>query len=323
MTATRVIVEAWLLANRNLEIDSFMGRVSKTTAKKLWLREIFRFKGSVIPGVLERSIFCGAFGILISFLYSRQLPVAQPILGGVIPSIVLALLLVFRTNTAYERFWEGRKLWGSTVNTIRNLAWEIWVAVDEVEPGDRERKITALRLLPAFAISEKLSLRYEPASEELQPWISPSQYRVLQNLKNMPLEITHWLGEYLQQEYKRGLLTNYQLASIHTLMNKLMDNVGGCERILKTPIPPAYVIHLNQLVLIYCLILPFQFVKDLGWWTGILVALVSFALFGIEEIGVEIENPFGYDHNDLPLDGICQNIQNNIEEFIASKTNQE
>lgn len=295
-----------------------MVTISKNAVRKLWYKEIFRLKGSVIPGVLERALFCGAFSIIVSFLYSKQLPVSQPILGSVIPSIVLALLLVFRTNTAYERFWEGRKLWGSTVNTVRNLAWEIWVAVDEVEPGDRERKITALRLLPAFAISEKLYLRYEPVTEELKPWVSPSQYKALQNIQNMPLEITRWLGEYLQQEYKRGLLTNYQLASIHTLMNNLMDNVGGCERILKTPIPPAYVIHLNQLVLIYCLILPFQFVKDLGWWTGIFVALVSFALFGIEEIGVEIENPFGYDHNDLPLDKICQTIQNNIEEFIAS-----
>lgn len=289
----------------------------------MWLREIFRFQGSVIPGILERSLFCGAFGILISFLYSNKLPVSQPILGSVIPSIVLALLLVFRTNTAYERFWEGRKLWGSTVNTIRNLAWQIWVAVDEVEPGDRERKITTLRLLSAFAISKKRVLRYEPASDELKPWVSTSQYKVLQNIQNMPLEIIRWLGDYLQQEYKRGLLTNYQLATIHTLMNNLMDNLGGCERILKTPIPTAYVIHLNQLVLIYCLILPFQFVKDLGWWTGLFVAIVSFALFGIEQIGVEIENPFGYDYNDLQLDKICQTIQNNIEEFIACETNQD
>lgn len=300
-----------------------MVKRTQTPVKNNWLKNIFRFRGSVIPGVLERSLFCGAFAVLISFLHSKQLPVSQPILGSVIPSIVLALLLVFRTNTAYERFWEGRKLWGSTVNTIRNLAWKIWVAVDEVEPGDRELKITALRLLPAFAIAKKLYLRYEPANEELKPWVSLVQYSSLQNIQNMPLEISRLLGDYLQQEYKRGILTNYQLASIHTLMNNLMDNVGGCERILKTPIPPAYVIHLNQLVLIYCLILPFQFVRDLGWWTGLFVAIVSFALFGIEEIGVEIENPFGYDHNDLPLDKICQTIQNNIEEFIALQTNQD
>lgn len=291
---------------------------SKKSTKNFWIKKTFSLKGSVILGVLERSLLCGVFGILISFLYLKKIPVAQPILGSVIPSIVLALLLVFRTNTAYERFWEGRKLWGSTVSTIRNLVWQIWIAVDEVEPGDRESKITALRLLSAFAISKKLYLRYEQASEELQPWVSPSQYGILQNSQNMPLEIIRWIADDLQQKYKRGLLTLSQLGDIRSLMNKLIDNVGGCERILKTPIPPAYVIHLNQLVLIYCLILPFQFVKDLGWWTGIFVAIVSFALFGIEEIGVEIENPFGYDMNDLPLDKICQGIQNNIEEFIQA-----
>ena len=290
--------------------------MSNYHVKKIWIKKTFSFKGSVLLGVLERSLLCGAFGILISFLYFNKFPVAQPILGSVIPSIVLGLLLVFRTNTAYERFWEGRKLWGSTVNTIRNLVWHIWVAVDEVEPGDRERKITTLRLLLAFAICKKLYLRYEPASEELQPWVSPSQYGILQNIQNMPLEVIRWIADDLQQVYKRGLLTLSQLSDIQSLLNNLMDNVGGCERILKTPIPPAYVIHLNQLVFIYCLILPFQFVKDLGWWTGIFVAIVSFALFGIEEIGVEIENPFGYDTNDLPLDKICQVIQNNIEEFI-------
>lgn len=289
--------------------------------RPFWLRQIFILKGSVILGVLERSIFCCAFSILISYLYYKDVPVSQPSLGSVIPSIVLGLLLVFRTNTAYERFWEGRRLWGSTVNVVRNLAWQIWVSVDEVEPGDRERKISALHLLPAFAISKKLYLRYEPASEELKPWISSSQYNFLRNVQNMPLEITHWLGDYLQQEYKRGLLTNYQLATLHSSMNILLDNLGGCERILKTPIPAAYVIHLNQLVLIYCLILPFQFVEDLGWWTGLFVGLVSFALFGIEEIGVEIENPFGYDYNDLPLNKICRTIEGDIEEFIDSRKN--
>jgi putative membrane protein len=284
-------------------------------SKTIWLKKTFSMKGSVFKGVWKRSVLCGSFGLLISFLYLNQWPVSQPILGSVIPSIVLGLLLVFRTNTAYERFWEGRKLWGSTVNTLRNLAWQFSVSIKEVEPGDRDRKIQALLLLPAFAIAKKLHLRYEAASDELKPWVSPSQYQVLQNTQNMPLKITHWLGDYLQQEYNRGLLTVNQLASIHTLMTRLMDNVGGCERILKTPIPPAYVIHLNQLILLYCLMLPFQVVKDLGFWTGIFVAIVSFALFGIEEIGVEIENPFGYDHNDLPLDKICDTIIHNIEEF--------
>lgn len=91
----------------------------------------------------------------------------------------------------------------------------------------------------------------------------------------------------------------------------------GCQRILKTPIPLAYAIHLKQLLLLYCLFLPFQFVKELKIWTGPIVTLISFTVFGIEAIGIEIENPFGYDANDLPLDTICASIKRNIEDLIS------
>lgn len=95
-----------------------------------------------------------------------------------------------------------------------------------------------------------------------------------------------------------------------------MDNLGACERILKTPIPLAYTIHLKQLLLIYCFLLPFELVQSLGWWTGLITAVVSFTLFGIEAIGLEIENPFGYDPNDLQLDTICNTMKRNIEDLI-------
>jgi ion channel-forming bestrophin family protein len=98
----------------------------------------------------------------------------------------------------------------------------------------------------------------------------------------------------------------------------MVDSLGGCERILKTPIPLAYAIHLKQLLLIYCFTLPFQFVNQLEWWTAAVVILVSFTLFGIEAIGLEIENPFGNDPNDLPLDAICANIASNIDALIQA-----
>lgn len=101
------------------------------------------------------------------------------------------------------------------------------------------------------------------------------------------------------------------------MLNGLVDYLGGCERILKTPIPLAYAIHLKQLLLIYCLTLPFQFVSQLEWWTAPIVALMGFTLFGIEEIGIEIENPFGRDANDLPLDQICETMKRNIDDLIT------
>jgi putative membrane protein len=284
-----------------------------------WIRAALMLKGSVIPAILNRVIWCGLFGFLISVAYYFKLPVSHQALGTVIPSIVLGLLLVFRTNTAYERFWEGRKLWGSLVNNTRNLARLIWVAVAEIEPEDRDKKIAALRLIVAFAVATKLHLRGESVNSELEDLMSPDRYFKLKTMNNPPLEIAFWIGDYLQEETKRETLNLYQLPTLQGLINNLVDNLGGCERILKTPIPLAYAIHLKQLLLLYCLLLPFQLVDELGWWTGAAISLVSFTLFGIEAIGIEIENPFGYDANDLPLDAICKTMWRNIEDLITLK----
>jgi ion channel-forming bestrophin family protein len=174
-------------------------------------------------------------------------------------------------------------------------------------------------LLPALAIAKKLYLRQERPNQELAKWLSPQQYEKIKDINDFPLEITYWVGNYMHNEYLLGNLSVNQLSAMQSSLNNYQDAVNGCVRILRTPIPLAYSIHLKQLVVLYCLVLPFQFVKDLGWFTGIFVGLVSFSLFGIEEIGLQIENPFGYDYNDLPLDNICFNIEKNVEEFIQNQ----
>jgi len=285
--------------------------------KRPWFKTALQFRGSVIPSILPRVLLCGGFGLFISLLHFLKLPVSLPILSSIVPSIVLGLLLVFRTNTAYERFWEGRKFWGSVVNNVRNLARQIWVAIDEKDQDDFIAKKSVLRLLVAFAVAMKLHLRQESVNSELEPLISPSQYQKLKSMNNPPIEVAFWIGDYLNTQYDRNCVDVYQLTAMNELLNSLIDCLGGCERILRTPIPLAYAIHLKQLLLLYSLALPFQMVKDLGWGTGPVVALVSFTLFGIEEIGLEIENPFGHDTNDLPLDNICATMRRNIEDLIS------
>ena len=288
--------------------------------RRRWFRLGSKRKGSVVPAVLSRVILCGAFGFLISSIQSLQhlgLSVALPVWAGLIPNLVIGLLLVFRTNTAFDRFREARKSWGALVNIVRNLARQIWVAIKENEPNDRAKKVAALRLLVAFAVATKLHLREEPVNSELEHLLSPERYLKLQSKDNPPLQIALWIGDYLQNQYERKCISSDQLASLQKLLDNMVNSFGACERLLKTPVPLVYSIHLRELLLIYCLLLPLQVVNSFQWFTGPIVALISFALFGIDEIGSEIEDPFGYDYNDLPLDTNCTTLLRNIEELIA------
>ena len=287
------------------------------TEKRPWFKVAFQFQGSIIFFILPRVMLCAGFGLLISVMYFFKLPVSLPILSSIVPSIVLGLLLVFRTNTAYDRFWEGRRCWGTLIIAVRNLARQIWVSISDREPDDLANKKSTLRLLVAFAIAMKLHLRQEPISSEIEPYVLPQQYENLKKMNNPPLEIAFWIGDYLTIQYEENNLDVYRLTAMNQLVNNMIEALSGCERILRTPIPLAYAIHLKQLLLLYCLALPFQMVKELTWGTGPVVALISFALFGIEEIGIEIENPFGHDANDLPLDNICATMQRNIEDLIT------
>lgn len=281
-----------------------------------WFNIALRWKGSVVPEVLPRSLLCGLFGFFVYILYLYQVKVSLPVLGGIIPNIVLGLLLVFRTNTAYERFWEGRKAWGTLVNTVRNLSRQMLVAIAETTPSDRQTKIAAVKLLPAFAIALKLHLRSESVNVELEVNLSAEKFEQLKTMKHPPLKIGFWISSYLQTQTTQEKLDRYQLNNMIQLLNQMIDVVGICERILKTPIPLAYSIHLKQLLMLYCLSLPFQMVAELEWMTAPIVALISFTLLGIEEIGIQIEDPFGHDANDLPLDNICNTMMRNIEDLV-------
>jgi putative membrane protein len=287
-----------------------------------WVQVTQRLLVTVIHGVLPWMLWCGGYGLLICLLDSYgKLPAFfndSKVLQNVVISfnIILSLLLVFRTNTAHDRFWEGRKLWGAMVNTTRNLARGISIAIEQREPSEQDEKGAAVYLVAAFAVAMKLHLRREPMNSELEPMMSPQQYHQLQNVNHAPLEIAYWIGDYLQHQFERQRLNIFQLASLHELLDDMVDILGGCERILKTPVPLVYTITLNTLLWIYFLLLPFQLVGGLKWWTAPILVFMSFLYLGINEVGAEIEEPFGHDANDLPLDSICTTIVRNLEHMI-------
>lgn len=275
-----------------------------------------QMRGSVVKRVLPRSMICGLFAALVVIFSKNGMQMVPPLRDNIIPSIVLGLLLVFRTNTAYDRFWEGRKCWGTITGGTRNLVRRILVAVEERSIEDRDHKVRSIRLLVALSFVTKHHLRGEPLCSEVRSLVGDDRWVQLGSGANVPLEVAFWVGHYLQEQYRKGRLTVYELMGMTEILDNIMGAVSGCERILTTPMPLAYAIHLKQLLLIYCLFLPFQTVRDLEWFAVPVVMIVSFTLLGIEEIGVEIENPFGTDTNDLPLDAICQTVRSSAEDII-------
>ncbi|WP_392435632.1 bestrophin family protein [Chlorogloeopsis fritschii PCC 9212] len=294
-----------------------------TFDKHNWLQLALKWQGSVLPTVLPRIFLCSGFAFFISLTHYYGFDLAEQIFSSVTTNVaynlVLGLLLVFRTNTAYDRYWEGRKIWGSIVINSLNLARKIKLAIAETETVDRENKIAVLRLLSAFAVATKLHLREQSDPQELEAFLTQAQYLQLQEVKNIPLKISFWIGAYLKQQQVRNCLSIYELVPMNQALDAMVEAFIGCDCIKKTPIPLAYGIYLKRLLLIYCFVLPFQLVHDVSWWTIPIVTLISFILLGIEEIGNQIENPFSNSANDLPIDEICNTLVKNIEDIIKAE----
>ncbi|MEM9567547.1 MAG: bestrophin family ion channel [Cyanobacteria bacterium P01_E01_bin.34] len=298
-----------------------------------WVGVFSHLQGSVILSIWPKVAVCSAFAFAVSLAQLNGLQMSWPVEGSIVPTLVLGLLLVFRTNTAYERFWEGRKAWGTLINTSRNLVRLMVVAISDSAPDAasnpqkfepetlehaRREKREALRLVAAYSYGLKQHLRGEAIDPAVLPLVPPQLAVRLEKSPHVPLEIAFELGSYFQKSFGKGRVSVYQLSDLHKLLDQLVDVLGICERILKTPVPMAYSIHLRQLLFIYCLTIPFVFVDEFGLWTAIVVGLVAFTVFGIEEIGLEIENPFGRDPNDLPLDGICAGVKEHVEGVLRT-----
>ncbi len=286
-----------------------------------WFSSALQLQGSILPRILPRMAFFIGLSAIMVTTYKAGLwdgsDNLRALTGNVACNLVLGLLLVFRTNTAYERFWEGRKAWGTLVITTRNLAREIQIAVSTPTAAAKADKKIALNRLVSFSIAVKCQLRNECPSEQLTDLLSAEDIAQLKKAKRPPQLITFWLSHYLKQQEEQGHMDIGQRIDINTQINSLVEALSGCERIIKTPMPPSYGIFLKRLTLLYCVLLPLGLVAQLGWWTLGAIALVSFVLLGVEEIGNDIENPFGYDYNDLKLDDICNTLVSDIQSVLS------
>lgn len=227
--------------------------------------------------------------------------------------IVLGLLLVFRTNTSYDRWWEGRRIWGGLVDASRNLALKL-NAYLPVEDKDSREYFS--KMIPNYFFALKEHLRDGVVYEELEQPTNMDLFTDLKSNKHIPNRISALIFLRINKLATDKVITQEQLLTLDKLADVFANAVGGCERIKNTPMPKSYSKHLDRFVLLYTIILPFGFMHDLGWWAVPTIMIVYFALEGIKTIGEEIEDPFGKDANDLATDTISNNVKGNIKEIL-------
>jgi putative membrane protein len=232
--------------------------------------------------------------------------------------IVLGLFLVFRTNSAYDRWWEGRKLWGSLVNSTRNYALKLSAYLDR---NDQESRKWFAQMIPNFVLATKEHLRQGVQLTELEP-AEPNFPESLKEYNHKPNRISAMLYTRVNELYKAGTITGDQFRILDKEMKDFIDIMGGCERIKNTPIPYSYSMFIKKFIFIYIVTLPFGFVTSFEYVTIPTTMLITFVLLSVELIAEEIEDPFGRDINDLPTDQLASRIQENVREILLEPTNQ-
>ena len=220
---------------------------------------------------------------------------------------VLSLFLVFRTNTAYDRWWEGRKQWGGLVNVSRTLASR----VREFSSDEATRAFYQTHI-PGFVDALRDHLRPNQPGEPNRPEGAP-----FVSADHAPNAWAQAMEREAMTRLKAGDWTAQQHWLVSQNLERMVDILGACERILKTPIPYSYSMFMKKFIFLYVVTLPLGFVTTFGWWAVPVVMLVFYILVSVELIAEEIEDPFGVDENDLPLDGLCQTIRTNTDEILT------
>lgn len=225
--------------------------------------------------------------------------------------LVLGLLLVFRTNTAYDRWWEGRRLLGSLLNDSRSLALKLDAYLPETAMEDRTY---LAEQISNFGFALKEHLRFGVKFEELQ--LDAETESALKKSIHVPNAISGLIYKRINKLYKSGIISEEQFIVIDKQIVALTDILGSCERIKSSPIPASYSTHLKMFMFFYVCILPFGIMHDMRFWSVPIMVMVFYAFVGLEIIGEEIEDPFGHDPNDLPTDAISVKIKNNVDEIL-------
>lgn len=290
-----------------------------TKKKTNWFRMLFEWNGSVLPQLLPRLFILFIYSLLVVYFREDLLSYNIYINPAIFTlfGIALAIFLGFRNTVSYDRFWEGRKLWGALLNDTRSLARQAHTLV-EGNNYDKERT-HFINLLTALVHSLKHQLRQTEADGDLERLLPDSADDKFKTFVFKPIMILKELGVWVNKAKLSGRIDSITQANFDLNLNKISDIIGGCERIASTPIPYTYSILLHRTVYIYCFLLPFGFVESTVWITPFVIVFIAYTFVALEAIADELEDPFGIQPNDLALEAMSEMIENTLAEIDNKK----
>ncbi len=281
---------------------------------KDWISFIFKLsKADTFRKLIPMMLIIGTYSAVIAYLemvywklpedsHVKNISIMHSMLG-----FVISLLLAYRTNTAYDRWWEGRKIWGGLVNNSRNLA----IKINAMIINDTDR-VFFKKMIPLYASVLSSHLNNNDTSKQLFDDVDLE----IDYQKHLPNQIANNLFMKVNNLYLSKKISGDQLIVINAELQSFTDTCGACERIKNTPIPYSYSAFIKKFIFIYVLTLPFGYVFSLGYFVIPVVVFIFYVLASLELIAEEIEDPFGEDANDLPTKKIAENIKKNVEEIL-------
>lgn len=271
---------------------------------------LFTLRGSILPRVAPKLAGIIAVSCAVVWAESRW-PALFPISAGVTPftvvGLALSIFLSFRNNACYERWWEARKHWGNLIGEVRNLARSFPALLPEREAA------LQLRRLSAFAHGLHARLRDLDEAAAVDRTSPGSDLSGPNPTDSVLAAITRDLAALT----RAGRLSDIQFGILEARIEALSAVHTACERLANTPLPFAYTLLVYRTAWLYCLLLPVGLTGSLGWATPIVVALVAYTFFGLDALGDELEEPFGTEPNDLPLDAMVRAVDRIVHHALG------
>ncbi|EJL69948.1 bestrophin family protein [Chryseobacterium populi] len=281
-----------------------------------WLKMLFIWRGSVLKKIIVQLVIITLFSIAVycfkGKIYDYKVHLNPTIFTLI--GLALAIFMGFCNSASYDRYWEGRKLWGLLVIETRSLTRQILSLVNDSSPEAQKDKQEIVKMISAFCWSLNYQLRDKTGTEHLSRLLSSEHIEQLKGKTFIPGAILGCIADWLNGQNKKGNIDTIVLTSMDHQLNQFSNISGGCERIYNTPLPFAYSVLLHRTVYLYCFWLPFGLVDSLGWMMPLIVLLISYTFIALDAIIQEIAEPFGEEENDLALNSICRTIEFSIFE---------